>query len=84
MKKSHLIEKLARTAGISLRDAQRAVNTAVESMADPLADHGRVAWRGLGCFKVNVHGGYSGRNPRIENVVEVPAKKCRISSWEKS
>src|SRR5512135_1327397 len=75
MNKGQLIEKLAKVAGISLGDAELAVNTAIESMAKSFADNGRVELRGLGSIKVKDYGGYSGRNPRTGKVVEVQAKK---------
>jgi len=75
MIKSQLIEELAKRAGISLRDAERAVNAAIESMAASLADNRWVELRGLGSFKVKDYGGYSGRHPRTNKVTEIRAKK---------
>jgi len=75
MTKSELIEKLAAAEGIILKAAELAVNVTFESMAKVLAQDGRVEIRSFGSFKVKEYEGYSGRNPKSGELIEVKPKK---------
>jgi integration host factor subunit beta len=75
MTKSELVEKLAKTEGITVKAAETAVNVTFENMAKTLEQAGRIEIRGFGSFKVKNYEGYSGRNPKTGELITVEAKK---------
>ncbi len=75
MNKSELIEKLAVKYGLSLKKSEEVVNTIVDSMANALKSGERIEIRGFGSFVVNEYKGYTGRNPKTGEAIEVKPKK---------
>jgi integration host factor subunit beta len=75
MNKSDLIESLSKETGLPVRKAEEVVNTVFSSMADSLAKGDRVEIRGFGSFKVKNYEGYTGRNPKTGELIEVMPKK---------
>jgi integration host factor subunit beta len=75
MTKSQLIEKLSTDAGLPLNKADEVVNLVFREMSDALAKGDRVEIRGFGTFKVKHYDGYTGRNPKTLEPVEIKPKK---------
>ena len=75
MNKSDLIEALSKETGLPVRKAEEVVNTVFNSMADSLAQGDRVEIRGFGSFKIKNYDGYTGRNPKTGELIEVKPKK---------
>jgi integration host factor subunit beta len=75
MTKSDLIATLAARASISSGQAEQLVNTIFEAMADALVAGDKIELRGFGTFTVRSYDGYTGRNPRTGETVEVAPKK---------
>jgi integration host factor subunit beta len=75
MNKSELIENLAVKYGLSLKKSEEVVNTIVDAMADALKSGDRIEIRGFGSFVVNEYKGYTGRNPKTGDSIEVKPKK---------
>jgi len=75
MNKSDLIQALADKEGLTIKMAEKVVNTVFDLMAQSLAQGDRVEVRGFGCFQVKDYGGYEGWNPKTGEVVEVKPKK---------
>ena len=75
MTKSQLIEELAKAEGITIKQAEIAVNTTFESMEQALIKGERIEIRGFGSFKVKNYDGYQGRNPKTGEVINVKPKK---------
>ena len=75
MNKSQLIEKLAEEIPLSIKQAEQVVNIFFESISEGLVLEGRAELRGLGSFKVKEYKGYTGRNPKSGEPIEVPPKK---------
>lgn len=78
MNKSQLIEKLAASEGISSTVAEKIINTFFGMIADSLAEGDRAEIRGFGSFKVKEYEGYTGRNPKTGQLVEVKPKKLPV------
>ena len=51
------------------------INTVLESMISALNDGDRIEIRGFGSFEVRQYKGYSGRNPRTGETVDVKPKR---------
>ncbi len=75
MNKLELIEVLRTKAGISKKEASTAVKLFFDRMADALANGDRVETRGLCTFYVKEYKGYTGRNPKTEEPVQIKPKK---------
>ncbi len=75
MNKTELVLELARQENLTKTDAQKVVELIFDEMATTLAAGGRVEIRGLCSFKVKQYDGYSGRNPKTGQPVNVAPKK---------
>ncbi len=75
MIRSELIQKIAdENPYLTLREAERTVNTIFEEITQRLAAGGRVELRGFGAFSVKKRGSRDGRNPRTGEHVFVEEK----------
>ncbi len=75
MTKSELIARLAeRYPQLIAKDADYAVNTILDAMAQALADGHRIEMRGFGSFALNRRPPRVGRNPKSGEKVMVPEK----------
>ncbi len=75
MNKSELIKTLAEEKEIHVDDAAMIVNGFIDSIKDSLVQGDRVEIRGFGSFKIKDYKGYTGRNPKTGELVEVQPKK---------
>jgi integration host factor subunit beta len=75
MNKSELIKTLADKKDIHVDEAALVVNTFFESVKESLVEGERVEIRGFGSFKVKDYGGYTGRNPKTGDIVQVQPKR---------
>jgi integration host factor subunit beta len=76
MIRSELVQKVAdANPHLSIRDAERVVNTVLDSIADSLAAGGRAELRGFGTFSTRARDARTGRNPRTGEAVPVEAKR---------
>ena len=75
MTKSELIEVLSGKTGLSKTKAEEVVNITFAAMSGALAAGNRVEIRGFGSFKVKKYEGYTGRNPKTGELIEVHSKK---------
>ena len=75
MNKLDLIQKLCTTNGLSKREATKGVSIFFEQMAAALEKGDRVEIRGLFSFYTREYEGYTGRNPKTGETVEIAPKK---------
>lgn len=75
MNKSELIATLAEESNISMEESGLVVNTFIDSIKSALANGDRVEIRGFGSFKMKEYGGYTGRNPKSGELVQVQPKR---------
>ena len=75
MNKIDLIKTLSTTTDISKIEAKKIVNLFFEQMASTLEKGDRVEIRGLCSFYVKHYEGYTGRNPKTGETVEIAPKK---------
>lgn len=75
MKKSELIEALAQTTALSVREAGAVTGTILETMTEALARGENIEIRGFGSFVVKEYEAYSGRNPKTGEKIRVAPKK---------
>jgi len=75
MNKIDLIQILCTIKGLSKVEAKRIVNLFFDQMAAALEKGDRVEIRGLCSFHVKDYEGYTGRNPKTGETVEIAPKK---------
>jgi len=75
MNKSDLVKSLARETDLPMRKAEEIVDTVFNTMADALEAGDRIEVRGFGSFVVKEYEGYTGRNPKTGDLIEVHTKR---------
>lgn len=75
MNKSELIKTLAESKNIHIDEASKIVNAFIDSIKDSLLKGERVEIRGFGSFKIKEYKGYTGRNPKTGDIVDVEPKR---------
>jgi len=75
MNKAALAEAIAEKIGTSKADAERAVETMIESITNTLKEGEEVSIAGLGIFSAKMRAARTARNPRTGEPVEVKAMR---------
>ncbi len=75
MNKTELVAGVAEKAGLTKKDAEKAVNALFESVQQELIARGKVQMIGFGTFEVKERAARKGRNPRTGQDIEIPASK---------
>ena len=78
MNKTELIAEVAKKAALSKKDAEKALNATIETIADTLAADGKVQLVGFGSFETKTRAAHMGRNPRTNETMEFPAKTIPV------
>ena len=78
MNKAELIAAVAEKAALSKKDAEAAVNAALEAITAALQEGDKVQLVGFGSFEVKKRAARTGRNPRTKEVVEIPASQVPV------
>ena len=78
MNKQDLIQTLSTTNGLSKTEAAKILNLFFDQMANALENGDRVEIRGLCSFYVKDYEGYTGRNPKTGETVEIAPKKLPV------
>lgn len=73
MNKSELIDCIAETADISRASATRALDAVIDGITTALRKGDPVSLAGFGTFSVKHRPSRSGRNPRTNEVIAIPA-----------
>lgn len=75
MNKADIINQVNDTLGGTKADAERAVETVINSIIDTLKDGNEVSIAGLGIFSAKMRNARTARNPRTGEAIEVPAMR---------
>ena len=78
MTKVELISAVAADANLTKKDAEAAVNSALNAITNALKEGDKVQLVGFGSFEVKNRAARTGRNPRTKEVVEIPASKVPV------
>ena len=76
MNKSELIAAVAEQAGLSKKDAEKAVNAVVSVVTDALVEGDKVQLVGFGTFEVRERAARTGRNPKTKETITIAASKA--------
>ena len=75
MNKTELIAAIAEKAGLTKKDAERALNAAIDAITASLAEGQKVQVAGLGSFEVKNREARTGRNPQTGETIQIAASK---------
>ena len=75
MNKSELVANVADKAGLSKKDAEKAVMAVFSSIEGALKEGDKVQLIGFGTFEVKERAARKGRNPQTGKAIEIPASK---------
>ena len=75
MTKVELIAAVAADAGLTKKDAEKAVNSAVNAITEALKNGEKVSLVGFGTFEVRESPERKGRNPQTKQEITIPASK---------
>lgn len=75
MNKAELIGSVAEKAGMSKKDAEKAVNAVFASVSDALAKGEKVQLVGFGTFEVRERAARTGRNPQTGEEIQIAASR---------
>ena len=78
MNKTELIAEIAVKAGLSKKDAEKALNATLDTVAAALAAGDKVQLVGFGGFEVKTREARVGRNPRTKETIQIPAAKLPV------
>ena len=76
MNKTELIAAMAEQAGISKKDAEKALKAFTDVVAEELKNGGKVQLVGFGTFEVSERAAREGRNPATLQPITIPASKA--------
>ena len=76
MNKTELVAAMADQAGLSKKDAEKALKAFTDVIADELKKGGKVQLVGFGTFEVAERAAREGRNPQSGAVMQIPASKA--------
>ncbi len=75
MNKADIIDKVHETVGGTRADAERAVETMIDSITNSLKQGKEVSIAGLGIFSSKTRNARTGRNPRTGESISIPAMR---------
>ncbi len=75
MKKTELIEKVAKESALSKSAAEKVVASVFEAIAEAMKTGDKVTLLGFGTFSVSERAAREGRNPKSGETITIPAKK---------
>lgn len=75
MNKADIINKVHEVLGGTRADAERAVETMIDSVVDSLKKGDEVSIAGLGIFSAKMRNARTGRNPRTGETLSIPSMR---------
>ena len=78
MNKMELIQEVSERAGLAKKDAEKALNALLDTVADALAQGDKVQLVGFGSFEIKARDARMGRNPKTKEPIEIPATKVPV------
>lgn len=75
MTKAELVVKIAEKANLTKADAERALNSFLDTVEGTLVKDGKLTLTGFGTFVVDERKARVGRNPRTGAEIKIPATK---------
>lgn len=78
MNKAELVAAVAEKAGISKKDADKAVAAVIDSVVDTLKAGNKVQLIGFGTFEIRERAARTGINPQTKATIKIAASKTPV------
>ena len=78
MNKLELIQEVSERTGLAKKDAEKAVNAVLDTVADTLAQGDKVQLIGFVSFETKTREARMGRNPKTKEAIEIPATTAPV------
>ena len=78
MNKTELVANVAEKAGLTKKDAEKALGAVIESIEEALVEGDKIQLIGFGTFEVKDRAARTGRNPQTGKEIEIPASKSPV------
>lgn len=78
MNKTELIAEVANKAGLSRKDAEKALGAVVETITEAVVKGDKVQLVGFGSFEMKQREARTGRNPKTKETIEIPATRVPV------
>ena len=78
MNKAELINAVATAAEVSKKDAEAVITATLDTMTEALKEGEKVQLVGFGSFEVRQRAARTGRNPKTNDMIEIPASVVPI------
>ncbi len=78
MNKTELIAEVANKAGLSRKDAEKALGAVVETITEAVVKGDKVQLVGFGSFETKRREARTGRNPKTKETIEIPATRVPV------
>ncbi len=78
MNKTDLIDAVSKTARLSKKDSEVAINAVLDTVTDALIKEEKVVLVGFGTFEVRKRAARKGRNPSTKEEIHIPASKAPV------
>ncbi|MFW6131244.1 MAG: HU family DNA-binding protein [Candidatus Aminicenantaceae bacterium] len=75
MTKKEITIKMSKDAGITAKQAEKALSALLEEIKESLKRKNRVTFSGFGSFEVRETKARKGKNPRTRETIDIPKKK---------
>ena len=75
MTKSELVDRIVERTSVPKKLSEHIINLIFDEMVENLKNNKRVEIRGFGSFSIKQYKGYTGRNPKTGEKVEVKSKR---------
>lgn len=84
MNKNELIRTMANKAGITLKDADCALNSFIEAVTEELKNGGKIQISGFGSFEIKEKDAHVGINPKTGEKINIAASKTPVFKFGKA
>ena len=75
MNKTELVANVAEKAGLSKKDAEKALSAVIESIEEALVEGDKIQLIGFGTFEVKDRAARTGRNPQTGKEIKIAASR---------
>lgn len=83
MNKAELVKAIAKESGLTIAQAQSALDATTKTIVETLNSGDEVGLKGFGTFKVIHREARTGRNPKLGTPVAIPAKNLAKFKFSK-
>ncbi len=80
MNKAELVSSIAEKTGFSKKDSEKAIEAFVNSVIETLERGDKVQLIGFGTFEVRARAARTGRDPRTNRPINIPA--CKVPAFK--